>query len=142
VAWWSVWPHERASPSGGAEALKPSGGPSVERASSEKRSPAAVAPGRASEAAGRRQYLLGRKALQRGEDSLAIQALRKATSTSESAYFIDDALYLLMLAEERVGDRSSARGTAGLILERHPASIYANSRTRRLASAATPMAGP
>ena len=88
-------------------------------------------------AAGRRLYLAGRTAFGRGEDSLAIRALRDAAA-SRNAYYADDALYLLMLTEERVGNRPSAGQTARRLLDEHPRSMYVNSHTRRLASAVAP----
>lgn len=84
-------------------------------------------------AAGRKHYLAGRAAFRRGDDQVAITELGRAADIGTRAYYQDDALYLRMLAQERLGDAAAARASAEAILKRFGTSIYANSRTRRLA---------
>jgi hypothetical protein len=47
-----------------------------------------------------------------------------------------------MLAQERIGNRAAAAGTARRLLEHHATSIYANSHTRRLARPDGPITRP
>ena len=103
----------------------------------------ASAVSRASElrrVAARKHYLAGQAAFRRGDDKSAISELKAATGVVTRGYFEDDALYLLMLAEERAGNATAARGSAATLLRRFGSSIYANSRTRRLAGDVRPTA--
>jgi hypothetical protein len=88
---------------------------------------------------GRKRYTLGRRAYRRGEDATAVAELRRALALAPRAYFEDDALYLLMLASERQGDVKTARLTAQTLEREYGSSIYANSRTRRLAREPLPV---
>jgi TolA-binding protein len=102
--------------------------------------PRAIAPPLTRES-GRHQYLVARAAIASGNDTAAIRGLRQSIVTSPRAYFADDAMYLLILAEERIGDSVSTQTDARELLTRYPKSPFANSRTRRLAAQSLPPRG-
>ncbi|HET7459616.1 MAG TPA: hypothetical protein VFJ82_00145 [Longimicrobium sp.] len=82
-------------------------------------------------------YRHGREAFARGEWQRASEALSGAAAAPAGAYYRDDALYLLARAQARAARRDDARATAALLLADHPASIFANRVTRRIATQGT-----
>jgi len=72
-------------------------------------------------------------AFARGDWARAAVELSGAAATPADAYYRDDALYLLARAQARAAHPDEARRTAALLLRDHPASIFANRITRRIA---------
>lgn len=98
----------------------------------------ALAPGTESAAAfDFAAYRRGRDAFDRGDWQRAIGELTGAAAAPVDAYYRDDALYLLARAQARAARRADARRTAALLLAGHPASIFANRITRRIAEQGT-----
>ncbi|HEU4559329.1 MAG TPA: hypothetical protein VFS20_15840 [Longimicrobium sp.] len=98
----------------------------------------AAAPGTGSAAAfDFAAYRRGREAFDRGDWQSAIGELSGAAAVPADAYYRDDALYLLARAQARAARRDDARRTAALLLAGHPASIFANRITRRIAEQGT-----
>jgi hypothetical protein len=92
--------------------------------------PPAAAPAAAFDFAA---YRRGREAFARSEWRRAASELGGAAAAPAGAYYRDDALYLLARAQARASRPGDARATAALLLRDHPASIFANHVTRRLA---------
>ena len=82
-------------------------------------------------------YRRGRDAFAGGDWRRAAAELTGAAAVSADAYFRDDALYLLARAQSRAARPDEARRTAALLLRDHPASIFANRITRRIAERGT-----
>ncbi len=91
----------------------------------------ALASGGVSRAAGRLFYRFGREALQSHDTSLAIVLLSRAADAPADAYFVDDALFQLMLVFDSWGDLPNRTAVATRIASLSPASTFLNSLTRR-----------
>ena len=84
--------------------------------------------------AGWRHYRIGMNAFRASSLEAANSELRTAARYGRGSFYEDDALYMLSKVLVQMNDSVSARPVARDIMERFPRSIFANSRTRRLAA--------
>jgi len=90
-----------------------------------------LASGKVSMLDGRLFYRFGQEALQRHDTALAIPLLSRAADAPADAYYVDDALFQLMLLLDSRGDLARRNAVATRIASLSPSSPFLNTTTRR-----------